>query len=75
MSAAVCPGVEAPAAPVVILDVVVSGLPADLAVVDCLARLQLAARRAGCTVRLLDPDPELLELLDLAGLTEVLLAG
>ena len=58
-----------------VLDVVATGLPADLAVVDCLARLQLAARRAGCAVRLCDADPELLELLDLAGLTEVLRAG
>ena len=58
----------------VVLDVVATGLPADLAVVDCLARLQLAARRAGCAIRVHDPDPELLDLLDLAGLTEVLRA-
>jgi hypothetical protein len=40
----------------------------QLSVVDALARLQLAARRAGCTIRLRDPSAELLELLDLVGL-------
>jgi hypothetical protein len=41
-------------------------------VVDELARLQLAARRIGCSIRLRDPSRELREVLDLAGLTEVL---
>jgi len=44
----------------------------DLAVVDQLARLQLAARRLGCSVRLRAADPGLLALLDLVGLAEVL---
>jgi hypothetical protein len=43
----------------------------DVAVVDRLARLQLAAFRVGCSVRLRDPCPELVELLDLLGLGEV----
>jgi len=40
----------------------------DLSLVDALARLQLRARRSGCTIRLVDPSPRLSELLDLAGL-------
>jgi hypothetical protein len=43
----------------------------DLAVVDELARLQLAARRAGCSIRLCDACVELSELLHLLGLAEV----
>jgi hypothetical protein len=39
-----------------------------LAVVDELARLHVAARRLGCTVRVRNAWAELLELLDLAGL-------
>jgi len=40
----------------------------DFTVVDRLARLQVAARRIGCSVRLQDASDELRELLDLAGL-------
>ncbi len=43
----------------------------DLAVVDELARWQLAARRVGCSIRLRDACIELLELLDLLGLGDV----
>lgn len=43
----------------------------DLSVVDELARLQLAARRLGCSIRLRGSRRELLELLDLVGLGEV----
>ena len=43
----------------------------DLSVVDRLARLQLAARRLGCTIRLRGAGVELWELLDLVGLGEV----
>lgn len=39
----------------------------DLALLDALARLQLAARRLGCSIRLRNPCPELCELLDLVG--------
>lgn len=42
-----------------------------LAVVDELARFQLAARRRGCSIRLRDACVELMELLDLLGLGEV----
>jgi hypothetical protein len=44
---------------------------ADLAVVDQLARWQLAARRLGCLIRLRGACPELVELLDLVGLGEL----
>jgi hypothetical protein len=40
----------------------------DLGAVDLIARLSLMARRAGATVRLCDACPELVELLELAGL-------
>ena len=40
----------------------------DLALVDALARLQLAARRQGRQIRIVNPPPELVELLDLVGL-------
>jgi hypothetical protein len=43
----------------------------DLAVVDHLARWQLAARRLGCSIRLRGTCVELVELLDLVGLSEV----
>jgi hypothetical protein len=45
--------------------------PPDLAVIDQLARWQLAARRLGCTIRLRRPSRQLGELLDLSGLAEV----
>ena len=42
-----------------------------LAVAGELARLQLAARRRGCAIRLRHPNRELLELLDLVGLSGI----
>jgi len=45
----------------------------DLALVDGLARLELAARRLGYSIRLHEACVELLELLDLCGLSEALL--
>jgi hypothetical protein len=44
----------------------------DLGTVDALARLRLAGKRLGFEVRLASPSEELLELLELAGLVEVL---
>jgi ABC-type transporter Mla MlaB component len=44
----------------------------DAVTVDALARLQLGARRHGCQVRLRGASPELRELVDLMGLTDVL---
>ncbi|MER6567076.1 STAS domain-containing protein [Streptomyces sp. NPDC001093] len=52
---------------VVVCDVGALG-PPGLAAVDLLARLELAARRAGGRIRLRDPDPALPALLDLVGL-------
>jgi hypothetical protein len=46
--------------------------PFDLSVVEELARLQLAARRLGCSIVLRGVGVELAELLDFAGLTDVL---
>ena len=43
---------------------------ADLAAVDALVRLQLAARRLGCGIRLCDADADLAGLLVLVGLAE-----
>ena len=44
----------------------------DLGLVDRLARLQLAARRLGYSIRLRNPCAELRALVDLVGLTDVL---
>jgi hypothetical protein len=43
------------------------GARCDLALVDALARLQVAARRRGCSILLQDASEELLDVLDLAG--------
>lgn len=45
---------------------------ADLTTVDAVARLHLAARRAGGRIRLRNPGPGLLALLGLVGLVELL---
>lgn len=50
----------------------VQGIAPDAMTVDALARLQLAARRHGCRVRLRNASAELLELVDFMGLTHVL---
>ncbi len=50
----------------------VTGVDPDAVTVDALARLQLAARRHGCQVRLRHASDELLELVDFMGLTDVL---
>jgi hypothetical protein len=47
----------------------------DVATVECLARLQVAAGRLGCAVRLRDACAELTGLIALCGLGEVLGAG
>jgi anti-anti-sigma regulatory factor len=68
---------EAAATVVVVItgdQVVVSRLDGriDLALVDRLARLTLEAWRRGAAVRLHDPPPELRQLLELCGLSDVL---
>jgi ABC-type transporter Mla MlaB component len=49
----------------------VSGVGADAATVDALARLQLAAQRRECCVELRNVSRELLELVELMGLSHV----
>lgn len=66
----VCTLLERSRADVAICDV--SGVNPDAVTIDALARLQLAARRHGCQVRLRDPSEELLELLAFMGLRDVL---
>jgi ABC-type transporter Mla MlaB component len=50
----------------------VVGVPPDAVTVDALARLQLAARRRGCEVRLRNASAPLLALVELMGLSHVL---
>jgi ABC-type transporter Mla MlaB component len=50
----------------------VRGVDVDAVTVDALARLQLAARRRGCQVRLRHPSNELRELVAFMGLCDVL---
>ena len=52
----------------------VAGVEPDAVTVDAVARLQLAARRRGCEVRLHNASDGLLELVELMGLTNVLAA-
>jgi ABC-type transporter Mla MlaB component len=66
----VCALLEGRSAHVALCDV--SGVEPDGVTVDALARLQLAARRHGCQVRLRHASSELLELLAFLGLRDVL---
>jgi ABC-type transporter Mla MlaB component len=50
----------------------VAGVEPDAVTVDTVARLQVAARRRGCEVRLHNASAALLELVELMGLTNVL---
>jgi len=50
----------------------VSGVEVDAVTVEALARLQLAARRHGCRIRLCNASTELLALVGFMGLTDVL---
>ncbi len=47
----------------------------DLSVVDGLARLQVEARRQGCSIWLRHACPDMVELLRLVGLSDVLQVG
>jgi ABC-type transporter Mla MlaB component len=70
LCARVCALLDRSAAEVALCDV--AGIDPDAVTVDALARLQLAARRRGCVVRLRDASPELRELVAFMGLTAVL---
>jgi anti-anti-sigma regulatory factor len=61
-------------ADVVLCDVRAISSP-DASTIDLLARLQLAARRLGCRIRLYGAQPRLRDLLLLTGLSEVLPVG
>jgi ABC-type transporter Mla MlaB component len=50
----------------------VRGVPPDCMTIDVLARLQLAARRHGCRLRLHRASDELIELVAFMGLKDVL---
>jgi ABC-type transporter Mla MlaB component len=50
----------------------VAGVEPDAVTIDALARLQLAARRHGCQVRLRHASDDLLDLVAFMGLTDVL---
>ncbi|HZV25194.1 MAG TPA: hypothetical protein VFG00_02800 [Acidothermaceae bacterium] len=56
----------------VVVDWDVAGLPADVATVERLARLELAGRRHGYTLRLRNASGELTELIAMLGLHNVL---
>lgn len=66
----VCVLLERSRAGVAVCDV--GGVEPDAVTVDALARLQLAARRRGCQVRLRHASPELLDLIAFMGLSHVL---
>jgi predicted lactoylglutathione lyase len=66
----VCGLLEATAPEIAVCDV--RGVDPDAVTVDALARLQLAARRHGCRVRLRNASGPLLDLVALMGLTDVL---
>ena len=66
----VCSLLQQSRAEIVVCDV--SGVEPDAVTVDALCRLQLAARRIGCKVRLRRASPRLRELVAFMGLTDVL---
>src|SRR3972149_5230629 len=66
----VCALLETSGADIALCDV--RGVGPDAVTVDALARLQLAARRHDCQVRLLQASTELRELLAFMGLRDVL---
>jgi ABC-type transporter Mla MlaB component len=66
----VCTLLRESGAEVAICDV--EGVEVDAVTVDALARLQLAARRHGCQVRLRRASTELRELVSFMGLRDVL---
>ena len=73
LCARVCALFEGSGADTALCDV--AGVAPDAVTVDALARLQLAARRHGCQVRLRGASPELLELVAFMGLADVLPEG
>jgi len=66
----VCGVLERRAATIVLCDV--CGVGSDAVTIDALARLQLAARRHGCQVRLRGASDDLRDLVAFMGLEDVL---
>ena len=66
----VCALLQGSSAGVALCDV--RGVDVDAVTVDALARLQLAARRHGCQIRLRHASTELLDLVAFMGLSDVL---
>lgn len=66
----ICALLQGSGAGIVLCDL--NGVDADAVTVDALARLQLAARRNGCQVRLRGASSELCELVSFMGLGNVL---
>ena len=66
----ICGLLEESSATVVVCDL--DGVEPDAVTVDALARLQLAARRHGCQIRLRHASLALLDLVALMGLRDVL---
>jgi len=73
LCARVCALLSVNGGSVVLCDV--SGVDPDAVTVDALARLELAARRQGCKVRLHNASGELLELVAFMGLEDVCRSG
>ena len=70
LCARVCRLLDDSRAAVAVCDV--GGVQPDAVTIEALARLQLGARRHGCTVRLRNASTELLALVDFMGLADVL---
>ena len=70
LCARVCALLDHSSADVALCDV--GGVEPDAVTVDALARLQLAARRHGCQVRLRHASEDLLDVLTFMGLRDVL---
>ncbi len=70
LCARVCALLEESRADLALCDV--SSVEPDAVTVEALARLQLAAQRNGCRVRLVHASPQLLDLVSFMGLTDVL---
>ena len=68
--ARVCAFLDAHRGALVLCDV--AGVASDAVAVEALARLQLGAKRHGCTVRLRAASPELVGLIAYLGLEDVL---
>ncbi len=66
----VCGLLEAHPGAVALCDV--RGVPVDAVTIDALARLELAAQRRGCQVRLRGASPDLIDLVAFLGLRDVL---